>query len=274
MAAIMRYREEQLNYVYFDGAQAEARIVAYEANIPTWKDQFERARLNPGTYDAHIALASEMFAVPYADIPKFDYYDEGNATPEHIIGSLSLRAIAKRCRHGLNYRMQANRLATVARLSLQQAEFAYFAYHRTTPELKVWWDAIIAEVYKTRTLYSCLGRRMEFLGSRIDERLLDSIIAFKPQSALGDFVCGVQYKSQEDAKWPRYARIPFNNHDSLTAMCRKKDITTVANIMRKYAEAPLMIKGEPLIIPADFKVSYPDEKGMHRWSNLQKLKMN
>ena len=267
----MPMRDEALHYVYFDGAQAEARIVGWEAKIDKWKAQFEHARLNPGTYDAHIALASEMFKLPYDSIPKFDYYDESNATPEHPVGSLSLRAISKRCRHGLNYRMQAARLAAATGLSLREAEIAYAAYHRTTPELKQWWDVIINEVYEQRALWTCMGRRMEFLGSRIDEALLDSIIAFKPQSTLGDKVCYVQHASQDDAKWPRYARIVFNNHDSLTALCRARDVHTVASIMKRYMEEPLIIHGDPLIIPSDFKVSYPDDQGVHRWSNMKKL---
>lgn len=280
MTAIRRAKEESLVYVYFDGAQAEARIVAYEANIPTWKEQFERARLNPGSYDAHIALASEMFKVPYDRISKDDYYsastvDNGERMgADHPEGSLTLRGISKRCRHGLNYRMQSARLATVTGMSIREAEFAYHAYHRATPELAQWWDAVIREVRETRQLWSCMGRRIEFLGSQIDEALLDAIIAFKPQSALGDFVCSVQYLSQEDDKWPMHARIPFNNHDSLTAMCRERDAKRVASIMKKYAERPLLIKGEQLIIPADFKQSVPDEQGIHRWSNMKKLKVD
>lgn len=265
MAAIQRVRKEQLHYVYFDGAQAEARIVAYEANIPSWKEQFERARLNPGSYDAHIALAAEMFNVPYDDIPRNDYNEDG---------SLTLRGVSKRCRHGLNYRMQPARLAAVTGMSLARANEAFHAYHRATPELERWWKQIIDEVRTTRVLITCLGRRMEFLGSRIDETMLDSIIAFKPQSTLGDFVCSVQYKAQEDDDWPQYARIPFNNHDSLSALCRERDVQTVARILKKYAEAPLLIKGEQLIIPSDFKSSYADEQGVHRWSQLKKLEMH
>ena len=279
MSYIKRPREEQLVYVYFDGAQAEARIVAYEANIPAWKQQFEQARLNPGSYDAHIALASEMFGVPYGDISKDDYYNENTVDcgermgPKHPPGSLTLRGISKRCRHGLNYRMQAARLATVTGMSLPAAEFAFNAYHRATPELRRWWDETIDEVRTRRVLFTCLGRRMEFPGSRIDETLLDAIIAFKPQSTLGDKVCYVQYASQDDDEWPMYARIPFNNHDSLTAMCRERDHIRVARIMKKHMEKPLLIKGEQLIIPSDFKVSVPDETGMHRWSNMRKLKL-
>jgi DNA polymerase I-like protein with 3'-5' exonuclease and polymerase domains len=260
-------------YVYFDGAQAEARIVAYEANIVKWKEQFERARLNPGSYDAHIALASEMFGVPYDSVPKFDYYDQTNATPEHPIGSLSLRAISKRCRHGLNYRMQASRLAETTGLPLSISTDSYHAYHRTTPELMKWWEEVIHEVRTNRVLWTCKGRAMPFFGSTLDESLLDSIIAFKPQSTLGDHVTEVQWKSQEDSNWPVSARIPFNNHDSLTAMCHIHDVERVALIMKKHMEEPLVIRGDSLIIPSDFKVCYPDEKGLHRWSNMKKLKL-
>lgn len=275
---------DELCYVYFDGAQAEARIVAYEANIPKWKEQFERARLNPGSYDAHIALASEMFGVPIERISKDDYYNENtvdNGESIHTgrtIGELTMRGKAKRCRHGLNYRMQAARLAVTLSndkwtCPLPLAETLYGDYHRATPELKTWWNAIIEEVRSTRTLFTCLGRRMEFLGSRIDEELIDSIIAFKPQSTLGDFVTGVQRRVRVDPDWPMYARVPFNNHDSLTAMCRMRDSETVGRIFLKHAEAPLLIKGEQLIIPADLKRSVPDEWGIHRWSNLKKFKV-
>jgi len=251
-------------YVYFDGAQAEARIVAYEANIAKWKEQFERARLNPGSYDAHIALASEMYNVPYDSVPKHDYNDDG---------SLTLRAIAKRCRHGLNYRMQPARLAQTTGLSIAAATDAFNIYHNTNPELARWWDEVIHECKTARVLWTCKGRSMPFFGSSIDESLFDSVIAFKPQSTLGDHVCEVQWRSQEDSEWPRSARIPFNNHDSLTAMCYAHDAERVASIMKKYMEQPLIIKGDALIIPSDFKVSYADEQGVHRWSNMKKLKL-
>ena len=54
--------------LYFDLSQAEARVVAYRANIPKWKEQFEQARLD-GKYDCHRALASEMFKMPYDQVP-------------------------------------------------------------------------------------------------------------------------------------------------------------------------------------------------------------
>jgi hypothetical protein len=79
------------------------------------------------------------------------------------------------------------------------------------------------------------------------------------------------YMAQEDTRWPKDARIVFNNHDSLTAMCRQKDAKTVGEILRSHAEAPLYIKGEPLVIPVDLKISTPDAQGVHRWNSLKKL---
>jgi hypothetical protein len=72
-------------------------------------------------------------------------------------------------------------------------------------------------------------------------------------------------------------------------MASPKTIKTALKIMKKYAESPIMIqdawhnKAEPLIIPADLKMSYPvsldpktgkfveDAKGMHRWSHLKSV---
>jgi hypothetical protein len=43
--------------------------------------------------------------------------------------------------------------------------------------------------------------------------------------------------------------------------------------MKKYAEQPIMVRGEPLIIPADMGISQPDETGKHRWSSIKKVKL-
>ena len=55
---------EGWEFTYYDMSQIEARIVAYLADIPEWKQQFEQARLHPGTYDAHCALASRCSRCP------------------------------------------------------------------------------------------------------------------------------------------------------------------------------------------------------------------
>lgn len=255
--------DEGCSLGYFDMSQAEARIVAYEAGIERWKEQFERARID-GSYDAHRALASDMFHVPYDDVPADDREPGTHA--------VTLRFIAKRCRHGLNYRMAADRLATTTGLSPTEAARAYNLYHRETPELRKWWEVLEREVRASKMLFNCFGRRLIIL-ERLTTEALESIVAFKPQSACGDHVCRVMYQSESDDRWPHDARLWLNNHDALICLAPHAKVKHCLSIMKAYAEMPLYIRGEQLVIPADTKISVADDTGTHRWSTLTKHKI-
>lgn len=257
--------DEGYMFVYLDMEQIEARLVGWEAQIDTWIEQFERARKEPGSYDAHRALASQMFNIPYDDVPKSDYNEDGTH---------SIRYTAKRCRHGLNYRMLPDRLAQVLKCSVSHATMLFNIYHRTTPEIKEWWEATEREATTKRTLFTVKGRRWIAL-ERLNKDSLSSVVAFRPQSTAGDHVSGAIYKCHEDDEWPKdsngnlRAAIVLNIHDALIAICKPEDHITCMKIMRKYAEEPLIIHGRELIIPAAFKVSQPDENGVHRLSTLK-----
>ncbi len=251
--------DEDYVFVYFDLAQAEARAVGWMANIEKWIEDFEYARLHPGTFDCHKSLAADMFDIPYEDVPDKDRLADDSVT---------IRYIAKRCRHGLNYRMQADRLASTTGLSPIKAFDAFNKYHMITPELRVWWASLEAEVKTTRMLISPMGRRLIFL-ERLTDEAMESIVAFKPQSLIGDHVCRVIYQSEDDPKWPRKARMILNIHDALIALVPIRQAEQAAYVMKKYAEQPIMINDRPMIIPADFKFSHADGEGKHRWSTLK-----
>jgi hypothetical protein len=285
--------------IYFDGAQAEARIVAYRANIPKWKAQFEKARLD-GLYDAHRALASEMFKVPYDQVPRADFLDrrglsEKDPKCDHASLRATMRYTAKRCRHGLNYRMERFRLAEVTGLPYHEAARAFALYHGTTPELRQWWAQEEKEFRRTRAIYNALGRRFKVI-QRLDDEALESLIAFFPQSTLGDKIVQAWYQAEEDDAWPapEHARVCLNVHDNLVGITTPKHAKTCLAILKRYAESPIMIsdawhrKPEPLIIPAETKMSYPtiaevnkqgklnfreDPKGLHRWSHMKEVKL-
>ena len=286
-------------FIYFDSAQAEARIVAYRANIPKWKAQFEKARQD-GQYDAHRALASEMFKVAYDQVPKADFLDHrgrNEKDPNCDHGSLraTIRYTAKRCRHGLNYRMERFRLSEVTGLPYHEASRAFALYHSITPELRQWWAQEEREFKRTRAVYNALGRRLKII-QRLDDEALESLIAFYPQSSLGDKIVQVWYQAQEDDKWPdmKHARVCLNVHDNLVGITTPKYALTCLAILKKYAESPMLIsdawhrKPEPLIIPAETKMSFPtiaevnkegrltfreDPKGLHRWSHMKEVKL-
>lgn len=268
---------EGYTLVYFDLAQAEARFVAWDARIQSWIEQFEKARLEGG-YDCHRALASIMFKVPYEDVPKEDFIDN----------KPTIRYKAKRCRHGLNYRMGAFRLAETTGMMLAEAEINYHIYHQVTPELRVWWAQLELEVRRNRMLINPYGRRIVFM-EKLTNESLESIVAFRPQSSIGDKVVRVIYQAQEDDEWPLHARVLLNIHDALVAIARPKDAKTVLRILKRHAEEPIIIHNEPMIIPADCKQAvnatswrvdddsqvkfYNDEGGKYRWSDLETVEI-
>lgn len=263
--------------IYFDLAQAEAQVVSFRADIYKWKQQFAQAKKD-GKYDCHRALASEMFKVPYDQVPVKDWDEDGKPT---------IRYVSKRCRHGLNYRMERFRLSEVTGLPYYVASRAFMLYHQITPELFKWWEAEEATFRKTRTLYNALGRRFRVLQA-VDDDVLKSVVAFYPQSTIGDKITQVWYRSAEDDNWPKgRARICIDVHDNLVAVSEPKYAKTALRVLKKHAESPIFIqdawarrKAEPLSIAAECKISVPsswddktkrfvdDPKGLHRWSNM------
>lgn len=265
---------------YLDLEQAEARVVGWLAKIEKWIEDFERARLNPGTFDCHRSLASEMWGMPYEQTPEKDH------TPD---GKHSLRYIAKRCRHGLNYRMAPQRLAETTGLSLKDAIDAYRRYHAINPELRRWWEALEAEVRGSGMLFNLYGRRW-VLTEPVSEMTLESIVAFKPQSTIGDKINRTIYLSEDDDEWPKgQARVALNTHDGVVGIARTELVGRCLTVLKRHAEEPLNVPGMPqLIIPASLKRTYrgtswritaegsvefyDDEKGYHRWSELEPLR--
>jgi len=245
-------------FSYFDLSQAEARVVAYQWRVEELIRTFEAVR-DDRTLDVHRANAARIFQVPYEDIPTHDRDEDGTPTK---------RFLGKKCVHGLNYRMAPQRLAEECGIPISQAYEAYHAYHRAFPEIRQAWEEIVNEVRYKHMLFTPLGRRLIFM-ERLDEHSMDSVVAFVPQSTIGDKVASVIYNSHEDGDWPTSeARILLNIHDALIAIHKRQHTDVVQNIMRKYAEEPIIIRGEPIIIPADIKQSYPDENGVHRWSTI------
>jgi len=261
LAQGMFIADEGYEFTYFDMAQIEARFVACFANIEPWLEQFELARTNPGSYDAHRALATMIYKVPYEEVPAADFID----------GRPTIRYKSKRARHGLNYRMAPDRFASTNGLSLAEAESLYNEYHRLHPQLKRWWDDLRNEVRDTRKLVSPLGREWLLL-ERLTDDALDAIVAFKPQSTAGDHVASVIYKCENDPRWPKLARVVLNIHDALITLNRIEDGPLVRQIQKEYAEAPLVIGNHTMIVPAEFGKSEPDEHGVHRWSTIKKIK--
>ena len=283
-------------FLYFDLSQAEARVVAYKWHVKGLIDNFEAVARN-AALDVHRANAARIFKVSYESIPPFDRWELGKNTDDpKLAGKPTRRFLGKRCVHGLNYRMGPDKLAETCQIPFSMAAEAYAAYHQAFPEIARAWERTTKEVYKTRELWNLLGRRLRFLGrlpsaganEGTDEaKVLDSIVAFVPQSTIGDKVCEAIYLIEDDPDWPHdEARIVLNVHDALIALVPDDDDMAMhcARVMKRHAEKPLFIDGGSIVIPADFAWSYPTEwsaekqtwvsgMGLHRWSNMEKIKV-
>lgn len=263
-------------FIYIDGEQAEARYVAYCAVSPKypdgivkWQEEFEYARTHPGELDCHRALAARMFNKPYAQIPKDDWISEG--VP-------SERYLGKRARHGLNYRMYYPTFAIRTNISESQAQYIYSVYHKETPELRAWWqheDELAKTNLRSRRgahiIRNSFGRELVY-HCEFTDKSTESIIAFKPQSSIGDWMKVTWLKCHNDARWPHdKGRLLLNVHDAIIGMVKRSVAKTCLKIMIEHAETPIIVNDKPLIIPASAMLSYPDEFGKHRWSNMQKV---
>ena len=252
--------DEGYMFSYFDLKQAEAKVVAYIWNVQGLIDNFKQSEQEDG-FDVHRGNAARIFKCDYNEVPAGDWDNDLKPT---------IRYLGKRCVHGLNYRMQAPKLASVCGIPVQQGYEEFASYHRAFPEIQVGWDATIKTVREERMLFTPLGRRLIWL-ERLTEESFDSVIAFVPQSTIGDKVSSVIYLCHEDEEWPDDARMLLNIHDALIAIHRPEDKATVQRLMKKHAEAPIMIRGEPVSIGTDLKQSIAGEDGIHRWSTLQEI---
>lgn len=248
-------------FIYFDKSQAEARIVAYKWGVKALIENFERA--GKGGFDVHRANAARIFRVPYETVPTKDWNDDGTPT---------LRYLGKRCVHGLNYRMMPDRLATSCNIPIHQAEDAHRRYHMAFPEIMPAWKEIINEFTLKRKLVNAFGRVLPLLG-RPNESSFDSIIAFYPQSTIGDHVKRIIRKAHNDPEWDtNEAQCLLNIHDANVAMVPDSDDARrhYTKILKKYSDEPIIINGAPIVIPSDFKWSKLHEV-QHRWSHMEKV---
>jgi DNA polymerase I-like protein with 3'-5' exonuclease and polymerase domains len=256
-------------FVYFDLSQAEARYVAVAWGIKGLVDNFAKAAEAPDKYDVHRLNAARIFQKPYDEIPKEDWDEHHQPT---------LRYQGKRAVHGFNYRLMPDTAATKFNISLAQATHAHRLYHAAFPEIGVAWQDIRKRVERDKVLFNAFGRRWILL-SRIDnDEVLTPIIAFEPQSSIGDKVCEIIYLAHEDKEWPRSkhgleAAVTLNIHDALITLCRLDDMHRVASILKRHASKPLIVRNQELVIPSEFGMSVPDEHGIHRWSTIQKVKL-
>lgn len=174
-------------------------------------------------------------------------------------------------RHALNYGMgwslflhEINKDAdlTGIAISAAQAKDIVEGYRRDNPLLLQWWDRLEAEVWRTRALTNCYGRRRVFYAP--EPRRTD-IAAFLPQSTIADMLNNslVQLWRAYD---PHALEIVLQIHDAVLMEVEEHRAREVAEMVKGLCESEVDVAGVALRVPADVSI------GWRSWGEMEKVK--
>lgn len=255
-------------FLFGDYSQAEVRVSAWAGPIPAMKSWFEAGE------DIHLNVAKMIGKVveehkitlprnlwrrkPWQELSKKDPTDYANE-----------RDLAKRTVHANTNGQGPIQFGIITGLPVKYATIVQEVYHSLFPEIRGNYHRwIIEQLRTTRTLTNPLGWRRTFYDI-YGPALEREAFAWYPQSTIGlltirtyRHVCELFRDSIPKAKVQTPTRIremgldvQLQVHDSIGVVL-PNDPTLVADAARaikKIAEYPLMIKGEILIVPMDFK---------------------
>ncbi len=226
------------SFVKCDLSQAEAMVVAEllkRHGDPTLWERYQDPR-----FDIHTWLASKIYGKPENEIMKQE------------------RQVGKIGNHSGNYRAGPKVLEKVAitygipGITYNAAQEILNARGKALPGLALWWKWIEEELARTRTLWTCLGRRRIFFG-RLDHATYRDATAHEPQSTVGDvnnIIFTRLHQELEEDCWPL-----LQVHDEVVVECPDNKIPHVIETMRRVGNIELWInKDKPLIIPLDISV--------------------
>jgi uracil-DNA glycosylase family 4 len=233
-------------FIVQDLAQAENRIVAYEAQEAKMMQALEAGE------DIHSATGCLLHGISLDQI-----------TPE-------IRSDGKVANHGLNYGLGINQFCLQYQLELEKGRWLWETYHAVYPGVHGWHSSLREELKNNRmTLTNCFGRRRKFIDPWGD-KLFQKAYNFRPQSIVAFITaqwgfCPIYY-------WQDlYADVILANtvYDSIWYLVPKTDLVRAVEIIRSIKtllERTLTIHGRSFYIPVDTKIGFNiDEDAMLSW---------
>lgn len=237
-----------------DLEQAEARAVAWFARITSLIENFN----TPG-FDVHKWNASLIYNKPVSEITK----DE--------------RQEAKKCVHGANYKIGADKVAIINKIPLARARTALEKYRNAIPELSRWWSEIDSELRTTRSLRNPFGRLRIFF-DRLDENTLRSAIATLPQSLIADTINSALARADKimHERWGERAYPLMQVHDEIVYEVDEDLLDEVIPFIISNTEVPITfpLVPVPLVVPVELKVgrNWLDCVSYEKWKCQQSQK--
>jgi DNA polymerase I-like protein with 3'-5' exonuclease and polymerase domains len=218
-----------------DLKQADARVVAWDANEPTLMRFFNENR------DIHRYVASQLF----------NSLEDAITDPQRQLG--------KKCGHASNYGMRAPTLVDQCLLeeglvlSVMQADQMIRGYYRLMSQIPVWHQRIQQELRRTKKLTTPLGRERYFYG-RLEDETYRAAYAFKPQSIVCDTIDALIVHVGQRRN-PELCHTLAQIHDAGLWLIREDYLSEMNSIVfaDKDWNPRMQMPGGTLVIPFDAK---------------------
>ena len=253
-------------YVYIDVdlEQADAQVVAWEAECQVLKDLF-----HDETKDFHSENAFGFYEKIKGEV--VDKYEVALPSGKIMVKAKDQwRVPLKAGGHATNYRTTAPTLAVALNCSIGEAEDFIKTWFILYPELKEWHERIEDEVYSRGYIENKFGFKRRFLG-RITHNTLAEAQAWVPQSTVGNVINKGWTRIEKEINkhttltgpgfWKGKDTVigAFQVHDSLVLKVRECDLASVLPDIRECMLVEIPYE-DPLIIgvgqPEISKLSY------------------
>lgn len=216
-----------------DLAQADAQIVAWDANDESLMEFFKNARRDP-TLDLHTENASVLKCS---------------------------RQQAKAGVHATNYGATPHTLARRLGVTQRDAEEFQRRWFSANPAIRDWHRRIDDALNTTRTISNQFGYSITYFGR--PEQLLPEALAWIPQSTVA-LVADKAFVNLDENMYPRVVTL-MQNHDSLVYQIKRDIICAeILNEVKDNLHVAIPYD-DPLVIP--WGLSYSDRS----WGDLRDM---
>ena len=249
-------------WIFGDYSQAETRVVAWAGPVPSLKTWFKNKE------DVHLNVAKVIAKV----IQENKVIMPGSLFKkswESLTKSDEEREKGKQTGHAGNYGLGYDKAALYLAIPPQYAKIILNIYHEMFPEIKGGYQKWIDECLPTIVLPEPFNWPHSFYDRPSPERSRVAYASYA-QGTIGLLLvrtlvrcCEIFSRELPEATvmTPNVIRsqgldVQLQVHDSIgiSVPNDREVIQYTCQLVRKEAEYPLIIKGEPLIIPMDFKV--------------------
>lgn len=237
---------EDTVFIESDLSQAEARIVAYEAEEGRMIEVFESGG------DIHQLTADSL---PAGFKPTGSAYEN---IPNPV------RLFAKKHVHAFNYGEGVMMFAKRARIQKSLATAIRNGYLDKFFNIKAWQLRIQSELNRSRTMTTAMGRRRTFFGMWGDA-LFRSAYAFKPQATVADLLNLALIRFMGSVPKGKQWKNRLQVHDSFVTQCSRSEVEECIEMIRKAFDITIRINGRDVRIPVEFKVG-------NNWDEMKEVK--